>query len=91
MEFFTATINSWKPLLADDRAKQIVVDSLQWLSKNGKVHVHGFVIMPNHIHLLWTVLKDDLNSPSHALLSYTAHQFRRQLLSSDQIADLQSY
>ncbi|MEO6167647.1 MAG: hypothetical protein ABIO46_15925, partial [Chitinophagales bacterium] len=56
MYFFTATINSWKPLLSNDSYKQIIIDSLDWFHTNKRAAINGFVIMPNHFHLLWTAL-----------------------------------
>ncbi len=55
-QFFTATILEWKHLLADDRMKQIIVSSLQFLVNDRRVKVYGFVIMPNHIHIIWQIL-----------------------------------
>jgi len=52
-QFVTATILEWKHLLAKDKYKQIIVDSLSFLVRDGRIKVYGFVIMPNHIHLLW--------------------------------------
>ncbi|MCW3106593.1 MAG: hypothetical protein JWQ09_1099 [Segetibacter sp.] len=51
-QFFTATILEWKHLLADDAFKNIIISSLQFLVKDGRVIIYGFVIMPNHIHLI---------------------------------------
>ena len=59
--------------------KEIVVDSLRWLDRENKAATHGFVIMPNHIHILWTYLDEENYDPTHALLSYTAHQFKKRL------------
>jgi len=53
MEFFTATCLNWQSLLADDLHKDIIVNSMDFLVKEKRVWVYGFVIMPNHIHLLW--------------------------------------
>jgi len=53
--FFTATILNWKQLLNTDSRKKIITDSLQTLVAQKKVSVYAFVIMPNHIHLLWTI------------------------------------
>lgn len=50
--FWTATINGWKHLLADDIYKKIIIDSLTNLSERGLADVYAFVIMPNHIHLI---------------------------------------
>jgi REP element-mobilizing transposase RayT len=54
-QFFTATILEWKNLLVDDSYKDIIIDSLLFLKKEKAIEVNGFVIMPNHIHLLWQV------------------------------------
>ncbi|WP_369426430.1 hypothetical protein [Pontibacter anaerobius] len=51
--FFTATILEWKHLLKPDKYKQIIVDSLGYLVEQKRVKVYAFVIMPNHLHLLW--------------------------------------
>ena len=79
-EFFTATILKWQPLLLDDAYKGIVADSLAWLTKEKRCTVFAFVIMPNHIHLIWKI-NDDFNRSEvqGALLSYTAHQFKKHL------------
>ncbi len=51
-EFITGTIYNWEHPLKDDDCKQIVIDSLHWLTKNKKCTVNAFVIMPNHFHML---------------------------------------
>src|SRR5690606_27270918 len=55
--FYTTTILEWKNLLRPDKYKQIVINSLQFLSNERRVRIYGFVIMPNHIHLLWKIEK----------------------------------
>ena len=49
--FWTATINQWQYLLQHDRYKNVIIDSLKYLSEKGKIDVFAFVIMPNHVHL----------------------------------------
>lgn len=56
IDYFTATILEWKYLLADDAFKEIVRDSLKYLVAEGVVMVHAYVVMSNHIHLLWHIL-----------------------------------
>lgn len=53
--FWTATINQWQRLLKNEEYKDIIIDSLQWLTDENKIDVFAFVIMPNHIHLIWRV------------------------------------
>jgi len=53
---------------------------MEYLSNAGKIDVFAFVIMPNHIHLIWRV--NGLNgkeSPQGSFLKYTAHRFQKML------------
>ena len=78
--FWTATIHKWMPLLESNLNKQIIVDSLKYLSDKKLINVYAFVIMPNHIHLIWQ--QNDLNgkeTPKGSLLKYSAHLFLKQL------------
>ena len=78
--FWTATINKWQRLLNNDEYKSVVVSSLEYLSNMGKVDVFGFVIMPNHIHLIWRT--NELNGHETAqgsFLKFTAHEFKKML------------
>ena len=54
-QFLTATILEWKPLLAEDALKDIIIRSLQFLVKDGRIKLYGFVIMPDPIHLIWQI------------------------------------
>ena len=78
--FWTATINSWKHLLAKDNYKDVIINSWQYLSDHNKIEVFAFVIMPNHLHTIWRI--NELNgkeSPHNSFLKYTAHKFQEML------------
>ena len=51
--FWTATINNWQHLLQEDRFKEVIIQSLSTLSERGLIDVFAFVIMLNHVHLIW--------------------------------------
>ncbi len=59
-QFFTATILEWKPLLQEDSYKNIILNSLQFLVNKKKIRLYAFVIMNNHIHLIWQPLPQQL-------------------------------
>jgi REP element-mobilizing transposase RayT len=50
----------------------IVLDSLKYLIDQNRMHVHGFVIMEHHIHLIAT--SEKLSKEIGDLKSYTARQ-----------------
>lgn len=80
--FWTATINHWQKLLKDAEYKAVILDSLSHLSAKGKIDVFAFVIMPNHVHLIWRI--NEMNGkelPHVSFLKHTAHQFKKKLKS----------
>jgi putative transposase len=79
--FWTATIHQWQPLLVDNAYKDIITRSLGYLTAKGKIDVFAFVIMPNHIHLIWRI--NEMNGKETAqgsFLKYTAHEFKKMLI-----------
>ncbi|MEM9078825.1 MAG: hypothetical protein AAGC43_17425 [Bacteroidota bacterium] len=54
-QFITITVYEWKHLLKPDKYKTIILDSLSFLVKEKRVIVFGFVIMSNHMHLIWQI------------------------------------
>lgn len=76
--FWTATIHNWLPLLEKENYKDVIINSLTYLSKNGFIDVFAFVIMPNHIHLIWRINKiNGKETPRGPFLKYTAHEFKK--------------
>jgi REP element-mobilizing transposase RayT len=79
--FWTATINKWQYLLKGDAYKNIVVSSLKYLSDAGKIDVFAFVIMPNHIHLIWRINNQNGKETAQgSFLKYTAHEFKKLII-----------
>jgi len=78
--FTTATILGWKHLLREDNMKEVVIESLCFLAREKRAVVYGFVIMPNHIRIVWHIPEPHtLTEVKAALLSYTAHRFKKVL------------
>ncbi len=89
--FWTASIEYWRPLLSDDTFKQIIVNSLDYLSQQKKINVYGFVIMPNHIHIIWEMLEmNGKEKPYASFLKFTAHKFQK-LLKSKTVYEFKKY
>ena len=82
--FWTATISKWRHLLTEDKFKNIIINSLSYLSQANKIAVYGFVIMPNHIHLNWEMLEmNGKETPYASFLKYTSHQMQKMLKGMD--------
>jgi len=79
--FWTATINQWQYLLQDDAYKNVIIDSLTYLSERKRIEVFAFIIMPNHVHFIWRMKSmNGKEMPHVSFLKYTAHEFRKMLL-----------
>ncbi|OFX24890.1 MAG: transposase [Bacteroidetes bacterium GWA2_31_9] len=75
--FHTATIQGWKNLLKPDKNKQVIINSLQFLVNNNRIWIYSFVIMPNHIHLLWKIREPHfLNDVQRDFLKYTSQMIK---------------
>jgi putative transposase len=89
--FYTSTINDWKPLIRRYCFYDIILESLSYLHQNRCLRVYGFVIMPNHMHLIWQLLKPNgKESPAASLMKYTAHRFEQHIRRKNP-ADLDNY
>ena len=79
-QFFTATILEWKQLLKQDKYKDKIIESLRFLVFEKKISLYAFVIMSNHIHLIWQAIQETTpDIIQHSLLSYTAHKIKLDL------------
>ena len=80
-QFFTATNLEWKKLLKLDKYKDIVISSMIFLVKNKRVRIFSFVIMENHIHLIWQILPGHTpEAVQRDFLKYTAQRIKKDLL-----------
>jgi len=79
--FFTASIKNRFPPLDTDKYKNIITDCLHFMMEHKRIELNAFVVMNNHIHLIWQPL------PGHSLFSiqlsfmkFTAQQIKFALI-----------
>ena len=81
--FLTATILEWKHLLKPDKYKAIIVSTLKFLVENERIKLYGFVVMPNHLHLIWRELEGfTKNQIQGSLLRFTAQKIKYDLVAN---------
>src|SRR5688500_19160291 len=74
--FYTTTIKNWKPIIRDLKLEPIIIDSFSYLHKKGCIKIYGFVIMPNHVHLIWECKNyNGKESPASSFKKYTSRIF----------------
>ena len=82
-QFFTTTIHEWQHALADNKHKDIIIDSLRFLVTEKRIELNAFVIMNNHIHVIWQPLFEHTPSSIQAsFMKYTAQQLKRSLINN---------
>lgn len=82
--FWTDTIKNWNRLLFTDLNKNIIIECWQNLIRRNKIKIYAFVIMPNHIHVVWEMTEINGKENSYASFNkYTAHQFLAHLRKTD--------
>jgi len=90
--FYTATINQWIPLLKQEECKKTILSSLKYLTQKGCLKIYGFVVMPNHIHLiLEAIALNGKEMPHTSFLKFTGHSFLKILrkISVDELVKFQ--
>lgn len=74
--FWTNTIKNWNRLLEKDSFKNIIIDCWRNLIERNKIRIYGFVIMPNHLHMVWEMLEENGKEMPYASFNkFTSHQF----------------
>lgn len=90
-QFYTSTIYEWKHLLLEYDFKNIITGSLQFLVTNKRIVLIGFVVMSNHIHLIWQVQHGFTPAEvQFSFMKYTYQQMKR-LLTKENPASLEQY
>ncbi|MDX2190801.1 MAG: transposase [Bacteroidota bacterium] len=69
-----------KHLLKKDKYKIEIINQLKWLIDHNKIKVYSYVIMPNHLHLLWELLEmNGKERPSSSFNKWTSSYFLKDL------------
>ena len=84
-QYFTATIYQWKHLLADNSHKHIIINSLKYLVTEKRIALDAFVIMSNHVHLIWQPMFGFTPSDIQAsFMRYTARHLKQSLTQNNE-------
>jgi putative transposase len=73
--FLTFTIVGWIDLFSRQRYRDMVLDSFRYCQQNKELKIHGYVIMSNHIHTIWTAGNGRLSDTIRDFKTYTSKAF----------------
>ena len=54
--FITSTVLKWIRIFSRPELADIVIQSLSFMIENSRIRLHGYVLMPNHLHLILTII-----------------------------------
>ena len=78
--FFTATIQQWKHLLKEDHYKNIIVNALKFLVDEEKITINGFVIMSNHLHIIWQSKGiNEIQKIQNSFIKHTSKDLKKEI------------
>ena len=84
-QFFTATIHEWKHLLKNDLYKDLIIDGLRYAVMQKRIKLFAFVIMSNHIHIIWQqLLPFSKTEVQLGFMKYTAQKIKFHLQINNQ-------
>lgn len=75
--FVTTTIVEWVPVFLDPDYFSIIINSLNYCSEEKGLAINGYVVMPNHLHLLVTA--KSLSETMRDFKSFTSKEITRRL------------
>jgi putative transposase len=83
--YLTAVCYDFKMLLEEEKQKLIVINSLKYLVDSEQIIIYGYVIMNNHIHIIWHAIGTKTNEQlQRSLLKYTADEFKKELKNTNE-------
>jgi putative transposase len=88
--FITTTCFNWYRLLQMESCKQIVSDSINFLNNKHDTATLGYVIMPNHLHLIiYFRQRNQLSNWMRDLKKFTSVMIRQEIEHSGDLALLE--
>jgi putative transposase len=73
--FVTTTVVEWQQIFTSIPCFDIIIESLNYCVEHKALHVHGFVIMPNHAHFLLSTNEE--KNLSEVMRDFGTHTSRR--------------
>jgi len=75
--FFTAVIFNKEKVFFDKHCCEIIVSSFRYMVENNRLFIYAFVVMPDHIHLIWQTADEwEYKSNQRDFMKFTAQKIK---------------
>ena len=75
--FITSVTRERKPIFHDVNNIEILIETIRLYQERGDLHVLGYVVMPEHVHLILIPLKGTISDVMRNIKAYSATTIRR--------------
>lgn len=83
--FWTSTIKDWIKLLQPESYKQLIIETLKDLVDRKLIKIYAFVIMHNHVHIVWkNIALNGKEMPAASFNKKIAHEILKDLKLNNQ-------
>ncbi len=78
--FVTTNTHDGRPLFADPKLAEVVIQAIHFLRASDRMYVFGWVLMPDHLHLI-LMPRGEYTLPRimHSIKSYSAQEINKAL------------
>lgn len=70
--FLTFTIAGWIDIFSRQRYRDIIISSFQYCRQHKGLQIGAYVIMTNHVHVIWTATRQNLSDVLRDFKTYTS-------------------
>ncbi|MGB0428872.1 MAG: REP-associated tyrosine transposase [Bacteroidia bacterium] len=91
LTFFTMTIVGWQEVFTRRCYQDIVVKNIVHAVDHKGLQVFGYVVMPNHIHMLANSTKEKLGLIVQSFKSFSAREIKFEILENEQLSRRQRF
>jgi REP element-mobilizing transposase RayT len=90
--FITSTIVDWEYVFTSEPYFDVIIHSLEYCMKNKGLHLHGYVIMPNHVHYIVSAnLGNNISDIFRDFNTHTSREITRLLKSERRHGSLSEF
>jgi len=72
LHFLTFTIEGWIDIFTRKQYRDLILDSFNYCRRNKQLRIGAYVIMSNHIHVIWQAGKDNLSDIIRDFKTFTS-------------------
>ena len=74
LHYVTLQVVEWVDIFTRQKYRDIIIDALNYCSRNKQLEIYGYVIMSNHVHLLARSGNENLSGTLRDLKSFTSKE-----------------